>query len=309
MNCNNIENLVRKIRERNPKRILLQIPEGIKHKSIEIIEAIESKGIEVIFSVEPCYGACDLPLEEARNTNPDMIVHIGHKQFYRSYETEIPVLYFEWPLEITIDKEKLWHALKELKEEKIGVVTSVQYLHYQNDIKKILENEGKTVKLGGYVLGCWTPFASEKDSKDLDAIIFAGSGTFHAFGFNCDYFLDLEKGELREIRQEIEQWNRKYYARIVRAKEANSFGILISTKQGQKELLGYAYEIKNKLEQRNKKAFILIMDDISDQKLQGIKVDAFINTACPRMIDDMLYGSFKYLIINANDLDKVLDSV
>ena len=59
-----------------------------------------------------------------------------------------------------------------------------------------------------------------------------------------------------------------------------------------------AEEIKSRLVQRNKKALILIMDEITNEKLLGLKLDAFINTACPRLAYDL-----NGVVIDSEDLE------
>ena len=56
-----IEELVNQVKERKPKSVLLQLPEGLKVHAVEIAEAIQNEGIRTVVSAEPCYGACDLP--------------------------------------------------------------------------------------------------------------------------------------------------------------------------------------------------------------------------------------------------------
>ena len=76
----------------------------------------------------------------------------------------------------------------------------------------------------------------------------------------------------------------------------------MSSKQGQFRL-DKAREIKKLIESRGKKAYIFIMDEIEDEKLLGLRVDAFVNTACLRITD----GKFSKPIINAEDVKEVLE--
>ena len=100
-------------------------------------------------------------------------------------------------------------------------------------------------------------------------------------------------------RTEIEK---RRYANIYNAKAAKTFAILTATKKGQFELLARAEEIRKQLEENNRNAFILIMREINDTSLTGIRADAFENTACPRIVED----HFSKPIINADDLKEVL---
>ncbi len=297
--------LIAKIKASGHKfsRAMLQLPNGLKQRSFEIAEALEKEfKCEVVVAGNPCYGACDLPLEEAEAAAAELIVHIGHKPFYVNVPTKMPVVYYDWPIEVNMDDKKISDALSKIPEKKIGLATSVQYLHMLDRVKSMLEKQGKTVEIGGYVLGCWAEGCAKIKPK-VDCFLFVGSGHFHPFGFDCKYFLDFEKAELSDISKEIELFERRKWARIAKAKDARSFCILVTGKSGQKELLGRAEELKAKLERKDKKAFILMLDEINEDALMGIKADAFINTACPRLQDDQ----WSRPLVNANDLDKVLE--
>ena len=162
---------------------------------------------------------------------------------------------------------------------------------------------GKSAKFGGYVLGCWAEPAKNLLENGCEAVIFVGSGVFHPLGFECKYVFDLETGAVRSIEKEQLRWQMRRHGRIAKAKDARTFGIIVSTKTGQKELLEKADNIKQRLEQSNKKAFIVIMDEVNSEILSQMKVDAFINTACPRIADD----EWSKPLINADDIDMLLD--
>jgi len=293
---NKIRELVNEIRKKKPKKILLQLPEGLKTKALEMMEAIEKAGIEVILSNNPCYGACDLPCEEAKMLGADLIVHVGHNKFYKNIKTKILVLYFPWKLSVSIGNIDL----TPIKEKRIGLLASVQYLDLLKDVSGKLKKNGKKAVIGGQILGCWTQNA-KKIANKVDAFLFVGTGEFHSLAINGKktYLLDLEKREISHLDSSL--FEKQKYARIFAARDAKAFGILVSSKPGQFNL-EEAEKIKKTLEQRHKKAFILIMDEINEQKLLGIKADAFINTACPRITDDR----FSKPVINACDIKELI---
>lgn len=295
----NIEELIRKIKEKNPKRIFLQLPEGLKTRALEIVNAIEKECIEVFLSADTCYGACDLRDDEAKQLKCDLLVNVGHDKFFRDFETSVTVLYYPWKIDLDIDLNKI--DFSSIKEEKIGLLTTVQHEDLPETIASKLKKIGKKPVIGGKILGCFTGNA-EKIKDRVDCFLFIGSGRFHPLGIkdNKIYFLDLEKRKIEEI--DPSYLEKKRYANIFKAKDVDSFGILVSTKKGQ-FCLSEAIKAKKYLENRNKKAYILIMDEISNEKLEGIKVDAFINTACPRIADER----FSKPMINANDLKELFN--
>jgi 2-(3-amino-3-carboxypropyl)histidine synthase len=291
----NVDEIAREIKKTGSNRVFVQIPEGLKKTATRLVSEIEKSGSSAFLSAEPCYGACDLRTKEAEILGCDLIVHIGHSEFYRKIKTKIPVLYF--PVEIDADIKKT--DFSRIPEKKIGVITTIQHMEMMKDIKKMLRDSGKNPVVAGQVLGCWNENA-KKIEKDVDAFLFVGSGEFHPTGLRAKniYVLDLEKHEIRKIdRTGLEKIR---YANIFRAKSAKSFGILVSTKPGQFDIKN-AENAKKLLERKGKKAFILIMDNINSQILEGIDVDAFINTACPRIAED----KFAKPIINHTDLEEV----
>ena len=294
----NIKLLLDEIREYDKKksidshagklRIALQVPEGLKTKALEIAELLEKENYEIVILADPCYGACDLRINEAICVGADIIVHIGHKKFIRDIASKIPILYIPWKMDILFDRKEITMLLKGIMEKEISIASTCQYEEILPEIKKMLENNGKKTKIIGAILGC-----SGINEKN---ILFIGSGNFHALP-NCSYVLDIEKNELRDISREKMLFEKRRYAVIEKAKDADIFGILVSSKPGQFNI-DVARDIKEKLEKRNKKAFILIMDEITSEKLLGIKADCFINTACPRILDSMS-------VINADNINLV----
>jgi 2-(3-amino-3-carboxypropyl)histidine synthase len=287
--------IIDEIKKTKAKKVLLQVPEGLRTKVIDMANDIRKQGIDVIISSDPCYGACDIPDKEAERLGCDLIVHVGHNKFYKDFTTKVPVLYFPWTLTYKINWKKF--DTSKIKEERIGLVTSVQHLDMLTDFEKFLKKTKKVV-VGGQILGCWTKNA-EKIEKDVDAFLFIGTGMFHASALNKKtYVFDLEKQQITEAVP----YEKKLYANIFKARNAKTYGIIVSSKLGQFDIKK-AEEVKKVLEQRDKKAFILILDEITDGKLLGIRVDAFINTACPRIAED----KFSKPIINAKDIEKLFD--
>ena len=68
-------------------------------------------------------------------------------------------------------------------------------------------------------------------------------------------------------------------------------------------LLRRAEDIKKKLESKGKKAWILAMDQVTPEKIMGMKFDVLVNCACPRMNEDTKL--FKKPILNPEDVDKL----
>ncbi|MCW1300042.1 MAG: diphthamide biosynthesis enzyme Dph2 [Candidatus Parvarchaeota archaeon] len=212
-----------------------------------------------------------------------------------------------------IDNELLQKIVENLKEEKIGIFSVVQFSKNLKKIKKFLEDNnkkvflGRSVKLGkvGQVLGCDIS-SCEKIKEKVDCFLFIGSGIFHpilvALKTNKDVYIanPLTKEVSKISRKEIEKFKRKNEENIRKFKNAKRIGILVSTKPGQ-ENLKIALDIKKEIEKNNRKAFIFIFDTLIPEELMNFtEIDAWVNTACPRIgIDDA--ERFDKPVINVED--------
>ncbi len=287
--------IINKILDKKPKKILIQAPEGLRKNALELSEKLEEKDIQVFISADPCYGSCGIADHEAVMLGADLIVHMGHNKFYKDFPTQVPVLYYPFEIDICIDKVDF----SVIKEEKIGLISPIQYIHLLDNVAETLKKIGKKPVIGGQILGCWTKNA-EKISADVDAFLCISSGSFHPFAISGKKVYVLDSETLSISIFDSNELEKKKYAKIYKAKDAKTFGIILSSKQGQ-----FAPEkaeiAKQYLTKKGKKIFILIMDDITDEKLVSTRIDAFINTACPRILDN----KFSKPVINFEDLEKI----
>jgi len=301
-----IDSVVSRLDELGSEKVFLQYPEGVKTKIQDIAREIESHGFIVLVCLEPCFGACDLRDFEAERLGCDTIVHIGHSDF--GLESRLPVVYWEYflqsdPVEVLENSEKLG------KFKRIGLVTSIQFIDSLGKVKEYLEKEGKEVfinkELGhaGQILGCNLKAATGIED-DVDCFLCITAGRFYGLGLVLEtekpvFSLDIERGEiddLEEMKLKIQKniaWN------ISQLEDAKKVAILVSWKRGQ---LKSPFELKKKLENKGKDVFIFVMDQITPDKLLGLKVDAAVNMACPRIgIDDI--AKYKVPIVNYKDVD------
>lgn len=73
-----LEKAVAKIKETNPKTILIQLPDGLKTKAAKIKKELEQHtSAQIYFWLGSCYGACDLPKVE----NIDLLIQFGHSEW------------------------------------------------------------------------------------------------------------------------------------------------------------------------------------------------------------------------------------
>jgi len=288
----NLEEVIERLKKLRAKKVFIQFPEGLRLRVQEMVREIEKGDMEAVLCVEKCFGACDIREYEASLLGCDAILHIGHEKFLP--RTEIPVVYWEYFIEANpipiLEKE-----IEKLKDfEKIGLITSIQFVKLIPIVKDYLEERGKKVfvhkalQYPGQVLGCHLKAAKAIENK-VDCFLAISAGEFYAAGLVLEtdkpvLNLDLERGEIRSLEefkrrtQKIIAWNRAQF------KEAKKIGLLVSWKMGQ---LKSPFALKKKLEKEGKEIYVLAMDEITPEKIEGLKLDFLISFACPRVgIDD-----------------------
>lgn len=80
-----IEKILEIIKEKKPKKILLQFPDGLKPKSKEIYDIIKEKfpNIEVYIWLGETFGGCDVPIWMDKY-GFDLIINIGHTKVIKN---------------------------------------------------------------------------------------------------------------------------------------------------------------------------------------------------------------------------------
>ena len=83
-----LEKAVKKIKKEKAKLVLLQFPDGLKNKAIEVASEIEkSTGAKCLIWMGSCFGACDVPQPSAMyRLNVDLVIQWGHSEWPFSKE-------------------------------------------------------------------------------------------------------------------------------------------------------------------------------------------------------------------------------
>ncbi|MBD3209501.1 diphthamide synthesis protein [Candidatus Woesearchaeota archaeon] len=71
------EKITSAIKDANAKRVMIQLPDGLKHKALEMQTELQSTQAEILFWAGTNYGACDLPVG-ADKLGVDLLIHLGH---------------------------------------------------------------------------------------------------------------------------------------------------------------------------------------------------------------------------------------
>jgi 2-(3-amino-3-carboxypropyl)histidine synthase len=286
------EHIKQEITKLGAKRVLLQLPEGLKPESPRLAKIVEASGAVPIISADPCYGACDLAVNEAQSLGVDLIVHFGHAKLVMS---KIPTVYVE-ARSTAVVKEAVEKALSLLsKYREIGLATTVQHLDTLKSATTILSKAGKTVIIGncrqmnypGQVTGC--NYSNVKSIADeVDAFLFIGGGMFHALGIALStskptFIADPYDNRAFSVNDDAQKILKQRWTCIQEAISANTFGILIGSKPGQKHF-DQALNAKELAEKHGKTAYLLTLKEIiPEMLLEFPSIDVYVNTACPRI--------------------------
>lgn len=292
------EKLKAEIVKRGAKRVLLQLPEGLKPQGPRLASLVEEAGALAFVAADPCYGACDLAVHEAKILDADLLVHFGHSPLSRKLG-RIPVIYIEAKAKSGAKKalEKALPLLASCK--RIGLVTTVQHVDMLGEAKDTLLKGGKVVSVGdaghlkyaGQVIGCDYSNAIVI-SKVVDAFVFVGGGRFHAVGVELatsklTVVADPYEQRAYSIDAEAQRIRKQRWASVQKAIQSERFGVLIGLRTGQQRVEA-ALRIRDTLTKAGKQTTLLAVRELTPYSLMEFpSIDAYVNTACPRIsLDD-----------------------
>ena len=192
--------------------------------------------------------------------------------------------------------------------KKLVLAMPVQFLNFQNQIKEQLELADKEVilfkshhgKYSSQILGC----DIFKFKEEFDAFFYIGDGKFHPTALLYEnekevYCYNPFNGLLEILSpKDLEIINKKRKGQLAKFLSSTTIGILSTTKSGQNKST-YIEELRNKLEKEGKEVFVFLADEINCSQLENFNfIDSWINTACPRIIQD-------FSCLNLEDLSKI----
>jgi 2-(3-amino-3-carboxypropyl)histidine synthase len=318
-----LDRIVALIRERGATRVGLQLPDGLKSVAVSLADEIaQETGAAVIISGNSCYGACDI--DEKLECMVELLFHFGHSIALFAQRRILPstrnatvlrpdekVIFIE--LRSTIDiKPVVEKAAAEILGDCVGLVATVQHVHALEEARAVLRRAGKAASISkilrvdaapGLVLGC--EFGAARALHD-DEILFIGSGGFHPSGIALYTGKRVIAADpfTRQVRVfEPDELRKKRYMVIARALDAQSFGVLVGTKSGQCKLEA-ALAVQRNAIAKGRNAYVIALDEICEEKLLGYAVDAFVNTACPRLVEDLV--AFKKPVLTVGEFEVVL---
>jgi len=293
--------LSKKVKNLGFQDILIQLPEGMQIYAEEIAENF--KNFNVFISSNPCYGACDIEV------HPNMLtIQFGHSKIPNIKYPE-NIIFVEAFSNAPFDNA-LNSFLKITNCKNVGILASVQHIKAIEYVRSFLEEHNVHTLVGkgdsritypGQVLGC--NFSAAREVKEhVDCFVFLGTGEFHALGAKIvsgkDVFvLDPYSRSVKKV--DDENFLKRRYMAIARAKDAQKLGIIASSKIGQRRLK-LAKNLKNMIERAGKRAYLIMADNIVPENFY-YGVDAYVNTACPRITYDD-YSRFNKVVLSPIEL-------
>ncbi len=285
------------LRSGGHSKIVLQVPAGLVRNAHELAARIRAEtGVPVVLAARPCFGACDFPsLAEAPGA--DAAVLLGHSPIPNVPRNR--ATYFVEMREPTGDPKALARVVHEAHlPPRLGLVASIQHLDMVGALTEELAALGHALVVGSgdrrlayaaQALGC-NYTSAESISGTVDAFLFLGTGQFHPLGLAFAvakpvYALDPLRGTL-EPPIDRERLIARRLLRVAGCRDARRFGILVSSFPGQ-DRSGTALALQRRAQTHGRDAEIIVFDRLDPRDLEGRALDAYVNTACPRIaLDD-----------------------
>jgi 2-(3-amino-3-carboxypropyl)histidine synthase len=285
------------LRAARPQKIVLQVPAGLVRNSHDLSARLEQEvGVPVVVATRPCFGACDVPTKDEA-PRADVAVVLGHAPI-----PNVPVVrptYFVEMRESGGDPEGLAATVAAAGvPHRLGLVMSVQHLDLAEPLTAALARRGFEVRVGrgdrrlayaGQALGC-NYTGAEAVEAEVDAFLFVGTGRFHPIGLA--FAVERPVWSLDPLQNHVEpaidraSLIRKRQLLVATVRDARKWGILVSTFAGQNRT-ATALALQERARARGRETQVLVFDRLDPRDLEGRALDAYVNTACPRIaLDD-----------------------
>jgi 2-(3-amino-3-carboxypropyl)histidine synthase len=192
----------------------------------------------------------------------------------------------------------------------IMLFASVQYLDMIEHVKARLEQAGKRVVPGKarhskyefQLLGC----GIDKLKGDFNAFLYIGDGNFHPKALvlkndkQCFYYNPVSEKYGTILQEDAKIFEKKRKGALAKFLSSKNIGVLLSTKPGQKAALNVVDELEKIFP--GKMFYLLLSNEIIPESLADFSfVEAFVNTACPRIAYDE-QEKFSRPVINIEDV-------
>ncbi len=288
------------IKEKNPKRVIFNAPDGLLRTTRELASRLEKKhpSLQCVIIADPTYGSCDTVDSDALRLGGEIAFHIGHNVSVPKFgKITYSIDAFD-DVSFASVARKAADFLRSSKFDKVGLVTFAQHIKELQEVQRVLEESGITAIVGkgsgqlqdGQIFGCeFYPAYNTRDQ--VDAMLLLGQSMFHALGLCLStgkptFMLDPYLCEITDVQKAADDRLKKAILSIYKAKEAEKFGVIIGLKEGQ-IMADQSVKIKEKLESLGKQVQLIALREITSERINALTdIDAFIQTSCPRISVD-----------------------
>lgn len=179
--------------------------------------------------------------------------------------------------------------------DKTGIVTTVQHIEQLDNVIEQLKGKKPVIGSGkqkhkAQVTGCDVS-AAENIKDNVNAFMYIGTGKFHPLEIALKtnkpvYVFNPESKSLNRIKNdEITRIKQRRKGGLTKFLSSDKIGVLISTKPGQNRLKE-ALKLRNMF--KHKEFFLFAFNTLNFNELENFPfIECFVNTACPRLYDDV----------------------
>jgi len=289
--------IVRLVEAKRPHLVVVNAPGGLLNQTRQMMDRLKERyGVEYILAGDSCFGICDTVDEDVQGLQADFALHIGHNavpQMVGDFTYLIDAI-DDVKFDAVVEKA----ALVLSSYRRIGLATFSQHMQELEPVKRMFEGMGFEVALGEHnrllegsqTFGC--DFSTVYPLRDeVEAFCYLGQSEFHAVGLALasgkpTFMLDPYLDSVVDMKEAAEERRKRAVLAVYKALDAKTFGVVTGLKEGQK-MLGRSRWITKKLESYGRRVLQLAMRDITAERLAPYRdVEAFVQTACPRISID-----------------------
>jgi 2-(3-amino-3-carboxypropyl)histidine synthase len=289
--------LLRELVERRARRVLVQLPEGLKRYYVELVDAISrATGAEVVADASPTYGSCLIDPVEV--SGYDLVVHVGHDPYPLSNLTLGNVVYVDLEyVGVNVGQlvEVVDRSLRGLGVTRVAILTTNQHKKLSKELVVGLGGRGFTVVFGpALVLGCYLPPGLRESGAE--AVLVVAGGRFHAVGASLVLpglkvlRVDPYTLTVSDTSKDTARFLSIRLRKMWEATSARSWGILVGIAGQYRPHVVEA--IKREFDRRDLRYYVLRVPVLNVDTLRNVDspgIEAYVVTSCPRVAVDDLY--------------------
>lgn len=304
-----IDKCVKRIREKNAKRVALQFPEGLLMFAAPIADILEEKtGAEMVILGDVTYGACCVDDYSGVALGCDFLIHYGHSCLVSIKDCLISNMMYVF-VEIEIDVQHFVDTVKRFvpPNTRLACIATIQFVSSMRAGMSLLKDyfhhpviipQNRPLS-SGEILGCTSPVV---DPATVDIVLYLGDGRFHLESFLIAHptlnalQYDPYKKTLTKESYNVSEMRTLRKDAVDKGIAARSFAIIMGTlgRQGNPRVVD---RIIHLAERQGKVVTLLLMSEVFPEKLAKLQdVDCYIQVACPRLSIDWGYAFDKPLL-------------